>query len=120
MKFKSYIGLDVNKVCGINKYQKPRGFAARPSAPIGSARVCPPRASCALRNTPRSKFDRPEIFKSALNVSGQERNFSIRKIVNAAGDLHLLVLCETRKQGLRRLQPFHVERDIFRDRKIYL
>jgi len=28
MKFKSYIGLDVNKVCGINKYQKPGGFAA--------------------------------------------------------------------------------------------
>jgi hypothetical protein len=27
-KFKSYIGLDVNKVCGINKYQKPKGFAA--------------------------------------------------------------------------------------------
>jgi hypothetical protein len=66
------------------------------------------------------KIDRPGIVKSALNVSGQERNFSIRKIVNAAGDLHLLVLCETRKQGVRRLQPFHVERDIFRDRKIYL
>jgi len=66
------------------------------------------------------KIDRPEIFKSALNVSGQERNFSIRKIVNAAGDLHLLVLCETRKQGFRGLQPFQVERDIFHDRKIYL
>jgi len=66
------------------------------------------------------KIDRPGIVKSAPNVLGQERNFSIRKIVNAASDLHLLVLCETRKQGLRRLQPFHVERDIFRDRKIYL
>jgi hypothetical protein len=66
------------------------------------------------------KIDWPEIVKSALNVSGQERNFSIRKIVNAAGDLHLLDLCETRKQGLRRFQPFHVERDIFRVRKIYL
>ena len=66
------------------------------------------------------KIDRPGIVKSVLNVSGQERNFSIRKIVNAAGDLHLLVLCETRKQGVRRLQPFHGERDIFRDCKIYL
>src|SRR5208283_3290301 len=83
MKFKSYIGLDVNKVCGINKYQKPRGFAAA---------------------------ERADRLRPGLSA----------KIVNAAGDLHLLVLCETRKQGLRRLQPFHVERDIFHERKIYL
>ena len=91
MKFKSYIGLDVNKVCGINKYQKPGGFAA-PGFVRQERRV--------VFETRRDrKIDRPGIVKSAPNVSGQERNYSIRKIVNAASDLHLLVLCETRKQG---------------------
>jgi hypothetical protein len=45
------------------------------------------------------KIDQPEIIKSMLNVSGQERNFSIRKIVNAAGDLHLLVCAKLASKG---------------------
>ncbi len=83
--------------------------------------AAPPKTavSAAARPMARTGLRSPGylLLQELLRLdAGQETNLPIREIINPANDLHLPALRETREQGLRSFEPFHVKRNIFGDR----